>query len=225
MKTACFDIETVPNDRAENWVNSQMPKAPANYKDPLKIAAKELEAKEKLREKLGLHWWTGRVVLIVAQTESLAAFIHTNEKVILNEFATWLQENKVTTLVGKSSDDFDIPFLIGRYIANDLGIPYALLSVKTQRELTDIDNIFGYRSAQQSTLENYAFGMGIDGKNGHWSDVQKHWNDYELGNAEGLDKLIRYCQQDVAIVKEFLRRTRIWNSTTTQVKEELNVPF
>jgi hypothetical protein len=224
MKTACFDIETVPNSEAENWVNSQLPKAPANYKDPLKIAAKELENREKLRDKLALHWWTGRVVLICASVDGLNhSFISRDEVQILHWFADFLKDHQISTLMGKSSDDFDVPFLVGRYIANDIGIP-SVLQPYNNRVVQDIDQWFGHRSSQQSTLENYAWGMGIRGKTASYKKVAEWWDGYLDGNKESMPQLIAYCAQDVAIVSEFLKRTRTWNAPSWK-EENLNVPF
>lgn len=226
MKTACFDIETVPNSEAENWVNSQLPKVPANYKDPLKIAAKELENREKLRDKLALHWWTGRVVLICASVEDQTfSFIHEDEIKLLHMFGRFLKDNQVSTLIGKSSAEFDIPFLVGRYIANDMGVPN-LLQPYGNKTIQDIDQWFGHRSSQQSTLENYAWGMGIRGKTASYKKVAEWWEKFLANDADSLNSLVTYCKQDVAIVSEFIKRTRTWKDQPYRITiEETYAPF
>lgn len=196
-----FDIETIPNDRAKAYFAAKVYEPAANLKDPEKIAANIAEKRAKDAEKAALHWWTGKVVCISVRTvdgKDSGTFSGLDEVQILRAFFDAVGSNHV---IGKSGDYFDTPFLVGRALANDIGVPGFL---RPHRPIQDVDHIFSFSSQcdQRSNLANYAFGMGIEGKNGHGSEVAA------LVEAGKWDELRAYCEQDVAIIAEMLRR---WN--------------
>lgn len=195
-----LDVETVANDRAEAYFLSKHYEAPANYKDPEKIAQAIAEKRARDFERSGLLWWTARIICVSAYrplTEEQRSFFGDDERAVLSDLFSWFPEG--CQAIGKSFEHFDAPMLIGRSIALDLGVPNFL---RSKRMIGDVDHIFSFQAScdQRGKLSDYAFGMGIDGKLGHGSEVagmhaEGRWHDIE-----------RYCRQDVAITAELLRR-------------------
>lgn len=212
MKILGLDIETVGNHgpRLEQWIETQQEYKLGNVKDPEKIKAKLEEKKEELRRKAGLTWWTGKIVSVaVVSKDSTYKFSGHNEQQILRElsnFFSGLDSHETHELWAKSGDIFDFPFLRGRYMANQLAIP----SILKGRELHEVDHIFGksQASGQRGKLDEYAFGLGLDLKPMHGSEVQGLYDQIlhaELSNnideAIGLwEKLTSYNAHDASIV-------------------------
>jgi hypothetical protein len=208
-----IDIETVANDRAEAYALShERFEAPANYKDPAKIEQAILAKRSASLEKAGLKWWTGKVVEIccIDTTGRLPPrhYFGEDEGKLLTAFGAGLTTDfKDHYMIGKSVLDFDFPFLMGRFLAHDLGIPSQLRPDNSYR-LTDVDKIFGYSatSGQRGKLDDYAWGLGITGKTSHGSEVGALYNRILLGEEGAIQQLKDYCQQDTQIVVEMFRR-------------------
>lgn len=193
-----FDIETVADHRAESYFAAKEYEAPANYKDPLKIAEAIAEKRKKDVERAALFWWTGRIICICAQLPDgqMVTAAGDNEKEVLCEFF-----NKVPAdawMIAKSGDYFDIPYLVGRALYHDIGIPDWL---RPTRPVQDVNHIFGFaRTDQVTSLADYAFGLAIAGKLADGADVAGMY-------AEGRwDDIKSYCAQDVAIAAEIMKR-------------------
>lgn len=206
--TIVLDIETVANKNAEKWFSMKKYSAPKNYKDEKKINQNILEQKAKDLEKAGLHWWTGQVICIVTfnlDTGEFKTFSNKDEKKLLIDFQNEFDQG-FPEFIGKHSDFFDLPFLRGRILAHDLGLISALKN--NQRTLRDVNHIFSYSTscAQISTLEAYAFGLGILGKTMQANKVQAMYKDYLLGNHKAMQEIEAYCKQDVAITATLLKR-------------------
>lgn len=210
-----FDIETVANAAAKAYYASKTYEAPSNYKDQEKIDKYILEKRFEDEKKAALSWWTGKVVCIHVRSvfkKIGKSFVGENEAALLNAFFTWVAAEGHFILIGKSSKYFDKPFILGRCIALDIGIPQFL---RPYRPLEDIDEVFGLgaRADQAGKLSDYAAGMGIKGKSGNGQDVQHWYNVATTGkDPDGFKKIASYCEDDVMIVDEFLRR---WNKTWT----------
>lgn len=164
-------------------------------------------------EDAALNWWMSKVCSIAwvcvdpIDNEIVEREVCTSkdEQEILHKFFTYLEgyKNDINGIIGKNSVFFDCPYLVGRAIANDIGIPHHLRT--SISKLGDIDQIFGVMSSRNSgitRLKNYAFGLGIDGKLGDGAGVEKL---YESGN---LKQLADYNMRDVEIVAEMYCR---WN--------------
>ncbi len=207
MSKIAFDIETVESERADEFFEKGYAKPSARLKDPEKIA-KDLCDK---RAKCGLYWWTGKVVGICAfdilETNPRKFYsFGDNEVSVLHQFRDYLENMDLhPTLIGKNSKTFDVPYLVGRYMANNLVMPSCLM-IKIPGQLQDVDEMFAPygTNGQVTSLDNYAFGLGIDGKlvkNG--GSQVKNW--YDEGKWDLIEK---YCEQDVNIVAEMYRRYR-----------------
>lgn len=199
MSYIFYDIETVKNERADSYFATKQYEPAANLKDPAKIEASIAEKRAKDLEKAPLHWWTGKVVCIGAiHGDECLTFSGEDEAVNLAKFFDWALDIDCP-LIGKSGDYFDMPFIVGRCLANDMGIPGFL---RPGRSIQDVDQIFSFSSHcdQRSNLANYAFGLGIQGKTGHGSDVAAMYE------AKEWEKLETYCIRDVEIVAEMMKR-------------------
>lgn len=205
MQYIAFDIETIPNEKAlEFFTVHKNYSAPSNYKDEEKIKAYIDESRIEDFNKAGLYWWTGKIICITLHhvlRGDKKAFYGEDELQLLTEFFTFLKnECAGCHLIGKSSDHFDIPFILGRALAHDLGIPQILRT--NWAKINDVDKIFAFSKAcsQVSTLNAYAFGLGIKQKLRHGSQVKQM-------HSEGLtEEIMEYCQQDTDIVAEMIRR-------------------
>jgi len=97
----------------------------------------------------------------------------------------WPILEKTDMLIGYNSDHFDIP-LLNKYCPNDLTM------IKSLDILKEIKNSTGRRFKLDSIAEAT---LGIN-KSGHGLDAIKWWNSGEI------DKIKRYCLDDVKITKE-----------------------
>lgn len=213
MTFVVIDIETVENDHAKELFQKKTYQAPANYKDPAKIEQAVLEKRQADMDRAALHWWTGKIVCICANVIGLEerprTFIGADEPELLRQYFDWLSTLQSRcnglTILGKSSEYFDRPFIIGRALALDLGLPEIL---RPYRGIQDIDHIFAFsaRCDQISNLGDYAFGLGIAGKTMHGSGVAALYTEILMGDHSKWKTLGDYCAQDTDIATEMLRR-------------------
>lgn len=199
----------------------------------IKLDNSVLEQRQKMIETAALYWWSGKIVCITAKIRNKKPpmiWFGSNEAKILSKFFDWLAENPGIPLIGKSSDDFDVPFIIGRAMAHNLGIPYHLRMGKPDY-LSDIDKIWGFSKAapQRSSLNNYCIGLGIKQKIAHGTDVAKWYDMAMSGDDTQWKKITEYCVDDTMIVDTILDRyLKPYNKTQpanpVQVKIT-NVPF
>jgi predicted PolB exonuclease-like 3'-5' exonuclease len=155
------------------------------------------------RGKAAISWWTAKIICICIEDDQgkRKTFNNVDERQLLCDFfATILADYYNHTLIGKSSEDFDKPFVVGRALFHDIGlIPH----FRTRDEITDVNQIFGHKGNSQITsLANYAWGFALGSKGGKGSDVGD-W--YKAGLH---DVIADYCAQDVSLVSQILKRWR-----------------
>ena len=204
----CLDIETVGNERATEWFAKTEVKAPSNYKDQAKIDKYVEDARRKLESKAALTWHTGKVFsfAVCGVHDDNATFVHgLNEEAVLNSLTELVGDR---TVYAKSGKLFDYPFLVGRYLANDIQVPSFL---RDKNRMLDVDDFFSWSQSnnQRLSLDAYAHGLGISSKAGDFSVVQKAYDALvtQSDEAEGLiEQLKAYNIQDVLIVRELVRR-------------------
>ena len=187
-----------------------------------KYEAWKVKQREKIRnyvkvqqlkdlEKAALHWWMSKIVSIAwnfvhdETGELVTAGVKTsdNETEVISHFlnAAMNSAYRVSRVIGKNSKNFDTPYLIGRLLALDLGVPSFLRAKVTP--MGDVDEMFGSLSAKNSqitSLENYAFGLGIKGKLATGSGVESM---YKSGAFKDISA---YNVQDVEIIGDMYRR-------------------
>lgn len=211
MSYVYYDVETRANERAREFYE-RFWTPPGNMSKPDTIAAAKAKQIETL-EGSGLRWWTGAVCCICAETDDGTVFqcVDADEKILLTRFFDWCRELEGkydVTYVGKSALEFDVPFLIGRALACSARLPYKFCDKANKSPLRDIDRIFGFSRSQTQQigkLSDYAWGLALDPKSGHGSEVQGQW---DRGEYDGIKT---YCADDVRIVKEVAKR---WKDCT-----------
>lgn len=175
----------------------------------LKIEKNILEKRQRDMDQAGLYWWTGKIVSICAIPENGQPHVWfaTEEKAVLNSFFRQIEMDwKWYTPIGKSSQAFDIPFIIGRAMANDMGIPDMF---RLAREpMLDINRIFSHSDScpQVTSLDNYAWGLGLPGKTGKGNQVAEWYSLALQGDDKASEQLMAYNQQDTQLVIEILTR-------------------
>ncbi len=97
----------------------------------------------------------------------------------------WPIIEKTDMLIGYNSDHFDIP-LLNKYYPGDL------TKIKSLDLLKEIKNSFGRRVK----LDSVAIGTFNKGKSGHGLEAITWWKNGEI------DKIRKYCLEDVKITKE-----------------------
>jgi DNA polymerase elongation subunit (family B) len=203
MGLIAFDIETVVSDEGRKIIESANVSAPSNYKDQVKIDAYVEEKRKELLEKAALYWWTGKIVCISlwdVDSNIPWAMVSDNESELLRSFFSYLSEFPNHRLIGKNSDEFDSPWIRGRAMRHDLGIPKHF---RLPHAFGDVQKIFGYnRSASQVTsLKNMGEALQLNTrKSGDGSDVAELWR---YGQHEELKA---YCLDDTRMVAEIWRR-------------------
>jgi hypothetical protein len=127
-----FDIETGPRD--QQILAALMPafSAPANYKDPEKIAANIAEQKNKWLEQAALSPVTGRVIVIGFQHGTAPAVIleaasEADEARILAAFWAEVQRHPSREWAGWNIHGFDLDFLVKRSWFHRLAVPMHLI--------------------------------------------------------------------------------------------------
>jgi uncharacterized protein YprB with RNaseH-like and TPR domain len=207
-----FDVESF-EDNVESFMDECDVKPSRNLKDPDKIKKNIGEKLAKIRSQAALSWYTSRPVTICiydSVNDLKFSFSNRNPKELLTEFCTKLAlDYPDHVLIGKNSSKFDIPIIIGWLIKYDLGVPIHFKR-DIREPITDIDHIFGRSTtmnSQLSTLDNYAFGMGIKGKTMAGNMVADLYMKHQMTNdPKPMNEIVEYCHNDVAIVSEMRRR-------------------
>ncbi len=214
-KTYAYDIETVSQGkRASDYTNNGVEyKAPSNYKDPEKIEKNIKEQKEKAKGGHGLKWWTGKVCSIAfveIYGDDRQVFYGFDEAEVLLKATELL--NHGSKIVGMSSEGFDAPFLVGRYMANGLMIPRSL---KIKACQYDVNKFFGFSasSGQRGKLNDYAHGIGFKEKPLSGNKVQGIYDTAldakmqgdELAEAGAWKQITEYNLHDCDAVKALTR--------------------
>lgn len=207
MKHIVFDIETVPQDEALLLARAPEFTAPANLKDPEKIAASIAKKRADYLADAALNWKTAEVVLIGAGIDSeLKSFTANSEKELIRDFLARIAEalDEGVAVGGHNVRGFDLPMLINRARVLGLKVPWNLLSFRMGRPKWH-DYIF-------DTLEILSFGKAFDG-NGV-DDVARvfglppklgHGGDFPLLWRADREAAIAYNRRDVEIEIEIAR--------------------
>lgn len=168
-----FDIETAPMPNAADFLEPpdlDDIEAPANYKDPLKIAAYIEDAKVKrvekhqrdCAEKAALDWNVGRIVAIGLQTEGMDApqvAIADSEK-REREILFWLWETVATRrpVIGFHIRNFDVPYCIQRSRLLGLTTPRLSLARFDNHDLCDLFDILTFSDTQDTKVMRHTLG-------------------------------------------------------------------
>jgi uncharacterized protein YprB with RNaseH-like and TPR domain len=127
VRNRLTDLETVGLEQAKEWVEAEPIAAPANYKDPDKIAAYIKEAEEERVQRFALNADTCRIVALgyhdIGEGDPIVALFRTEDEE--RDGLTWYWQSyrkRATRVIGFNSLRFDLPVLVMRSIY--LGVPY-----------------------------------------------------------------------------------------------------
>ena len=207
MKHIVFDIETIPQDEARLLALAPEFTAPANLKDPEKIAAAIARKKADYLADAALNWKTAEVVLIGAGDDTgIHLFTADTEKQLVGNFLGLLAEALGDGVVvgGHNVKGFDLPMLINRARVHGLTIPRGIL-IPWRGRAQWHDNIFDTlevlsfgRAFEGNGVEDVARVFGLPPKLGHGGAFPALWRaDREAAKA--------YNQRDVEIEIEIAR--------------------
>lgn len=216
-KVYSIDIETVSQGLRANEYTDKKKYKLGNVKDPAKVEAKLKEKREEARNKHALHWSTGKIISVavvdVYGEEEDEVYYGHDEVEILIQLRDKL--NKPCKVIGKSSNTFDVPFIVGRCMSLAIDVPNVLR--KEMRKFQyDVDEFFGWssQSSQRGTLDDYAWGIGYKQKPMDGGAVAGLYNEIlaaeAAGNKEELDKLwhrlTEYNLHDSRVVSVMTKR-------------------
>lgn len=203
-----FDIETAPLPAEE--IEYLLPEfsAPANYKDPDKIAASIAEQKVIWLERGALSPMTGRVLAIgLMEAGSDEVLIHhgDDEAALLKAFLDDAGDFIGGPLVGWNVKGFDIPFVSRRLWRYGMRPPkWWTTRPGWGKEPMVIDLMEEWKcgdyKAPHTKLDHAAKFLGLDGKTG------AHAKDFGKLYIEDRESALAYLKRDVEIVANIYRR-------------------
>ena len=158
MKHIVFDIETIPQDETKLLALAPEFAAPANLKDPEKIAAAKERKRADYLADAALNWKTAEVVLIGAGDDTqIQSFVAASEKELVGDFLRLVGDALADGVAvgGHNVKGFDLPMLVNRARVHGLRIPSTVLQFWKGRP-TWHESVF-------DTLELLSFGRSFDG--------------------------------------------------------------
>jgi len=204
-----LDLETI----AVDGVATEPVSAPANYKDPEKIAAYIAEAEKAQREKAALYPWTARVIALgyCAAGDELPTVKVVNseaaEAAMLRDFWGRVADARtgaVTPLITYNGLGFDLPVLMAR--SRLLGVSAPDLNLDRYRSPhPDMMQILTFRGAIQArSLTWFAkrFGLPTD-------DAFSGKEIAGLYEDQNWDAIKKHCESDVMLTRLLAERLGI----------------
>src|SRR3990167_8029814 len=157
-----FDIETAPLPDAGDYLEPA--EAPANYKDPAKIAAAIAEKNAENLSKCGLDVDLCRIVAIGWQSEGGAGSFMVQEAQWEQDALRWFwTEVGDKHLIGFNCLGFDLPVLLRRSLY--LGVPAPAIQIDKFKhpQVTDLMQVLSFNGAIKFRgLSFYAKRFGLD---------------------------------------------------------------
>jgi len=205
MKTTFFDIETGP--LPEDQLRNIMPEfsAPANYKDPEKIAASVEEQRARWMERAALSPMTGRILAIGYADDYGKPVINADpdEKAIILDFFACARAAGGGTghLVGFNIFGFDLPFIVRRAWALGLRPPQCVMPTPRfwpSYLFTDLREIWGLGDRQpEGSLDVIARSLGVGRKAGNGA----HFAALMAGTEEERAAAMLYLANDIELTR------------------------
>lgn len=210
-----FDIETAPLAEAGEYIEPA--EAPANYKDPIKIAAAIAEKNAENLAKCGLDVDLCRIVAIGVLTDDISdpcvwlTAAENDELDILRRF--WLLVAG-KHLVGFNCLGFDLPVLFRRSLYLGVPVPHIAIDRFKHPQVTDLMQVLSFNGVLRLRgLSFYAKRFGVDIPDtltgadiaqavaeGRWADVEAHVKADVQKTAALASKLGLFHSQAVAAV-------------------------
>jgi DNA polymerase elongation subunit (family B) len=199
-----LDIETAPLPAEEIEDFAPEFTAPANYKDPEKIAANIAEQKLAWVERGALSPLTGRVLaigLMEAGSDEVTIHHGEDERALLQALREDAGDFTAGPLVGWNIRGFDLPFLSRRLWRHGMKPPRwwtARPGWGKEPLVMDLmeDWKCGDYKAAHTKLDHAAKFLGLAGKTG------AHAKDFGKLYAEDLEAALAYLRRDVELVQQ-----------------------
>jgi 3'-5' exonuclease len=193
MKKLFLDIETIRGPIPPSIDDIE---APANYKDPEKIAAYKAAALDKEWAKQALQSHKGRIVCAAfAIDNGEVECITGDEKYILENINEATEQ--LTTPVGHNVA-FDLLFIAHRGLAHGISFDSFRPTSKWDKPYIDTMELasFGLQWRYMISLSDLCDLCDIERPYGKGEDVQAQWD------AGKLDEIKKHCISDVKAVRE-----------------------
>lgn len=175
----------------------------------IKLEQSVMQKRQALADKAGLHWWTARTLAIAFVDPMLRGgepivVAEEDERLLLSSFFALLTKLYPNHHLTGKSKDFEVPFLVGRAMALDVGLPNHLFS---RYQITDIHEIFGRttQSSQRSRFQDYAFGLGIKTPDSIDSTTYL-FDQTKLGNKKAWEELKNQAGKEAMTMAEIMVR-------------------
>lgn len=205
-----FDIETEPLEGALEGVDDSEFAAPANWKDPEKVAVKVAENKAKALKEAALSAMTGRVLVIgLAVDDGPVEVLEGDEKAILERFIAIARDaiHNGNRMFGYNIRGFDLPFIGQRATVHGIQVPMGLFSYYRGR--------FNWHENFMDCMEMFKFGLH-DHRGLSLKRVSKVLNLPVQKEGDGAafsdlyrsdrDKAIEYVKRDVDLTRALAKR-------------------
>lgn len=201
-----FDIETGPLPLT--YLEATMPKfkAPANLKDPVKIAAAIEEKKKEYIEDAALDPLTGQI-LCIGVLDPLHGFqplgLADDEAAMLRAF--WRIANDALgnfdNLIGFNCNSFDLPFLVKRSWKHGIRPPLILRNGRYwSKDIIDLREVWQMGDKQaHGSLDTVSRFLGQAGKAGEGSQFAELW-------ADNRDVALTYLKTDLLLTQALAER-------------------
>jgi DNA polymerase elongation subunit (family B) len=227
-KVLFLDIETVPQYPVYSELSELEQKL---YSQKTKGLQKEGITAEDLYERAGIWAEFGKIICIsvgyihnssLGRKIRLKSFHGDDEKALLNEFISLLEENpNYSILCGHNAKEFDFPYICRRALINGLSLPPILdIAGKKPWEINHLDTMelwkFGdYKAYTSLALLCHVFQIPTPKDDISGEDVAKVY--YTENN---LERIKVYCEKDVVALMQLLLKM----TGNSLVKEE-NIVF
>jgi predicted PolB exonuclease-like 3'-5' exonuclease len=183
-----FDVETAPLEDVASYMGEVPIEAPANYKDPVKIAAYVAAARAEQLDRCALDVDLCRIVAIGWWREcdrDVTLHVNLEERTMLNAFWNHAEDSH---LVGFNCLGFDLPVLLRRSLYLGVETPRVQIDRFKHPKVTDLMDELSYAGKLKARgLAFYCKRFGIDVPDGvqgaqigalvaagEWEQVKSH---------------------------------------------------
>jgi hypothetical protein len=207
MKHIVFDIETIPQDETKLLALAPEFAAPANLKDPEKIAAAVARKRADYLAEAALNWKTAEIVLVGAGDDTqIQSFTAATEKELVGDFLTLVGDALADGVAvgGHNVKGFDLPMLVNRARVHGLRIPTTVLCFWKGRptwheSVFDTLELLSFgRSFEGNGVDDVARVLGLPPKLGRGGDFPLLWR-------ADREAALAYNRRDVEIEIEIAR--------------------
>ncbi len=186
--TLVIDVASCPIDRAEDYID--VPSAPSNWKDPVKIAAYQAEKRAERIAEAGLDLDLARISCVgwklgdAVEPAVVTCRNETEEREVLLHLAAFT--DRQPTLITYNGHSFDLPLIMRR--ARYLGVPFPAINIDRYKSYNlDLMAILTDRDpSRRRSLSFYVKRLG-------WTDLVKPLSGAQEATAPAEGKWDELC--------------------------------